>query len=115
MLSWPIIRGYLLVIKFCKKLRAGEDTKYLENMIMLRSNLLKIIEKITTFSLLTVYMYELERFLYAIIASYITLFLIYFAVSSQQLSYIFAGASVVIFITLILKYLAVLEFGKCRF
>ncbi len=114
-ISIPVIMGYEIVRKLCKRIKNNEETKDLEEKIIDRSYIVKAFEKLTVMTLCAIFLFELDKYKKMLDVGYVVLFIItlilYFIpqVSAIALS-VFLGVSLDILIVTILKYLALKEY-----
>ncbi len=117
LVSVPVIVGYEIIRRLCKRIKNNEETKDLEDKIMVRSYIIKAFEKITTMTLCAIFLFELDKYKKMLDIGYVVLFLItiilYFipSVSTLALS-MFLGVSLDVLIVTILKYLALREYFR---
>ncbi|GEM_PF-3494325 len=112
-----ILMGYEIIRKISKAYEKGEDVKELENKIMNKSHLTNTLEKITTFTLTSIFLFELEKQRYVLDVGYMILFLVtltlYLVPNLSMLVWAtFFGATVFMVILWIWRFRAIKEFSK---
>ncbi len=115
-----VLIGYGLIRKICMSILSNEDedTKYLENKIISKSYLTGSFEKLTTMAITSMFLFEIEKYQYALDVGYLILFLITiaFTYSTQSIGKnilsIFVGASLYMILAWICKIRALNEFNK---
>ena len=117
LISIPVIIGYEIVRRLCKRIKNNEETKDLENAIMVRSYIVKAFEKITAMTLCAIFLFELDKYKKMLDIGYIILFIItvilYFIPQISTIALAtFLGVSLDMLIVTVLKYLALKEYFR---
>ncbi|NPA62769.1 MAG: hypothetical protein GXN95_04360 [Methanococci archaeon] len=112
-----ILMGYELIRKISKSYEKGEDTKKFEDKIVNKSYLTNVLEKITTFTLTSMFLFEIEKQRYVLDVGYMVLFLItltlYLVPNLTLLVWsTFFGATVFMVILWIFRFLALKSFKR---
>lgn len=112
--GWHILVGYKLIYDICKKINNDEPTNYLEDKILSKSYLSKSIEKITTVGIVSIFLFEIEKYRYSLDIAYGVIVLITMCLYnvSPYLVSVFIGITIFEIISWIYKLLAIKEFKK---
>jgi Flp pilus assembly protein TadB len=112
-----ILLGYEIIRKISKAYEKGEDVKELESKIINKSYLTNTLEKITTFTLTSIFLFEIEKYRYVIDVGYTVLFLVtltlYLVPNLSLLVWAtFFGATIFMIMLWIWRFMALKEFNK---
>ncbi len=116
-LGWHILIGYELIRKTCQAYISNENVKNLEDKIISKSYLSNSIEKLTTMAVVSMFLFEIEKYRYSVDVGYSILFLITLvlynipSIRTEILS-TFVGASFYVLIVWIFKIRALNQFNK---
>ena len=109
--------GYEIIRKISKAYEKGEDVEELESKIINKSYLTNTLEKITTFTLTSIFLFEIEKYRYVIDVGYMVLFLVtltlYIVPNLSLLVWAtFFGATIFMIMLWIWRFMALKEFNK---
>ncbi|ADC68940.1 conserved hypothetical protein [Methanocaldococcus sp. FS406-22] len=112
-----ILLGYEIIRKISKAYEKGEDVKELESKIINKSHLTNTLEKITTFTLTSIFLFEMEKYRYVIDVGYMVLFLVtltlYLVPNLSLLVWAtFFGVTIFMIMLWIWRFMALKEFNK---
>jgi len=116
-LGWHILIGYELIRKTCQAYISNENVKNLEDKIISKSYLSNSIEKLTTMAVVSMFLFEIEKYRYSVDVGYIILFLITLVLYNMpsirtEILSTFVGASFYVLIVWIFKIRALNQFNK---